>query len=110
MKVKDVIKSDLAVSTEDGDVVCDKISTLLETKNKAVVDFADLDLITTAFLNNAIGKLYSRFNSDTLNKYLQITHVKETDIKLLMKVIEQASEKFEGSKYEEILKKELDNE
>lgn len=49
-----------------------KLRDAVDFKNPTVVDFSGLSTITTAFLNHSIGKLYSLYNIDDLNKYIKI--------------------------------------
>lgn len=77
--VKNLIETDLAVSVEDGDILFEKIVLYLNDKKDIVLDFSDLDLITTAFLNNAFGKLYSVFDAETLNEHIKIKNIRKGD-------------------------------
>ncbi|WP_270599526.1 STAS-like domain-containing protein [Clostridium baratii] len=94
IKVKDVISSEFAVSPEDGDIIFNIIKSELDSQEKIAIDFQEIDLMTTAFLNNAIGKLYNIYNTQVLNEYIEIKNISSTDIKLLKKVIDRAKIKF----------------
>lgn len=93
IKVKDIIGTDLAVSVEDGDVLFNEIVMHLKNSQNIVLDFSELDLITTAFLNNAFGKLYSEFNSEILNKYIKIKNIRKGDLINLKDVRDRATYK-----------------
>lgn len=88
--VKDLIATDLAVSVEDGDLLFEKIVSYLKNSKKIILDFSDLDLITTAFLNNAFGKLYSKFDAETLNEYIKIANIRKGDLINLKDVRDRA--------------------
>ena len=68
--VKNIIDSDLAVSSDDGKKVY------------------------TAFLNMAIGKLYQDFNGDFLNHHLKLVNVDDKDKALFKMVVTYAKEYF----------------
>ena len=70
LKIVNVINSEFAVSPEDGDSVFNLIKEKVDFKEKIVIDFSNIDIITTAFLNNAIGKLYIKKSHD--KKYLAL--------------------------------------
>jgi len=70
--IKDVIKSPLAVSTQQGKKVFEIIRQELNKKNAVNVDFSGLTAITTAFLNLSIGRLYSLNEPSELNKSVKI--------------------------------------
>ncbi|MEG6574863.1 MULTISPECIES: STAS-like domain-containing protein [Bacillales] len=93
--IRDVIQSNFAVSPENGDKVYNLLKERLSNKELTVLSFEGLDQITTAFLNNAIAKLYNNFSSEQLNKYLKITDLDTYDKYLLKKVIERAKLKLQ---------------
>lgn len=96
LSIKDMINNNLAVSTEDGDIVYNAINNSLQKGEKVVLDFNDIFVITTAFLNVAIGKLYGNkeFNSEFLNHNIKLSNVAQDDIILFKKVIDTAKEYF----------------
>lgn len=94
MKIKNIIDSTLAVSADDGEKVYLQIEENISKKRKVSVDFSGIEIMTTAFLNAAIGQLYSKFSGDDLNSYLKITSIEESDTNLLKKVIQRAKEYF----------------
>jgi len=92
--IKDIINGDTAVSTDDGDVVYKEIVAILELGKPVELDFSGINIMTTAFLNAAIGQLYSTFNSEQLNSLLKLVNVATDDRILFKKVIERAKEYF----------------
>jgi hypothetical protein len=104
--IKELINNDIAVSTDDGNIVFEKLNAHLLNDEKVVLDFEGIIIMTTAFLNVAIGKLYSNadFNSEFLNKNIQFINVAKDDFILFKKVVERAKEYF-GNKegFENIL-------
>jgi len=70
--IKDVIKSPLAVNTQQGKRIFEIIRQELDKKNAVDVDFSGLTTITTAFLNLSIGRLYSLNEPSELNKRVKI--------------------------------------
>jgi len=90
--VKDVISRATAVSSDDGDVVYNNILAELTKKRTISLDFDGITLMTTAFLNSAIGQLYSRYTSDELNETLKLKNVAEEDRVMFKKVIDRAKQ------------------
>ena len=80
-----------------------------EPKEKIVIDFSNIDIITTAFLNNAIGKLYNIYDKEKLNQYISMKNISKSDLNLVKKVIERAKIKFSKEDIS-ILEKELEDE
>lgn len=96
LSVKDIINSELAVSTEKGEMVFNAIDQGLQRDENIIIDFKGIDLIITAFLNAAIGKLYGnkKYSGDFLNNHIVLENVEKDDISLFKDVIERAKEYF----------------
>ncbi|MEZ0005247.1 transcriptional regulator [Flavobacterium sp. 28YEA47A] len=94
--IKDIIQSELAVSTEDGEKVFEEIDFYLQKNEKVELDFAGIRIMITAFLNAAIGSLYSKkeYTSAFLNENLKLENVENEDLKLFKDVIKRAKEYF----------------
>lgn len=73
IKIRDIINTESATSTISGDKVYQTIIDSAKHDSEIILDFEKLTLINTAFLNNAIGKLFS--NNDYKNgKFNVILH------------------------------------
>jgi hypothetical protein len=60
------------------------------------LDFSNITLLTTAFLNSAIGQLYSKYKSNQLQEYLKLSNITDEDKLLLKKVTDRAKEYFQN--------------
>lgn len=94
ISVFEKIGDNAAVSTEDGKTLFNMISKGLARHAKVNLDFTNIDLITSAFLNSAIGQLYSQYDSPFLQKHLKVENLAQEDFFLLKKVVERAKEYF----------------
>lgn len=94
--IKDIIHSDFAVSTNDGDKVHKVLDNSFSNKESIVLNFKGISVLTTAFLNAAIGKLYSneKYTSEFLNDHISLINVEEEDKHLFGIVIRRAKEYF----------------
>lgn len=94
--IKDIINSELAVSTENGEKVFEIVDSYLQKKEKVELDFAGITIMITAFLNAAIGKLYGKkeYTPEFLNEYLKLENVEKEDRSLFKDVIQRAKEYF----------------
>lgn len=108
-KIINVINSEFAVSPEDGDSIFNLIKEKVDAKEKIVIDFSNIDIMTTAFLNNAIGKLYNIYDKEKLNQYISMKNISKSDLNLVKKVIDRAKIKFSKEDIS-ILEKELEDE
>ena len=94
LMIKDIIGSDIASDNEQGDLIFDEIVSGVDNHEKQIfLDFSDLKLITTAFLNNAIGKLYKKYSMQELKGLLKLKNIKnKNDLELLRLVVLNAIE------------------
>ncbi len=86
----------LAVSDDDGEILHEEIEKALSKGSKVTVDFNNVDVVLTQFLNAAIATLYERHNSEELKEKLVITGLKSTDS--LRKVIARAKSFYTDEK------------
>lgn len=96
--IHNVINGGTAVSVTDGDKVFKKLQVQLAQEKVVELSFENIELLTTSFLNSAIGQLYKHFNSDFLNSHLKVSHLAKDDLRLLRKVIERAKSYFADQK------------
>ena len=61
-----------ALSREQGAIIYTQIMQILNSGNKVILDFQDIESLITPFLNVSIGKLYETFSSSQLNTQLEI--------------------------------------
>ncbi|WP_184549597.1 STAS-like domain-containing protein [Mucilaginibacter sp. FT3.2] len=88
--IKDYLEGNTALAPSKGYPIHDAIKQALDKKELVYLDFNGMELMTTAFLNAVIGKLYSEFTSEYLNTYLKIKYISQSDVVLLKKVIDTA--------------------
>jgi len=102
IRIFDEVGGSSAISVDDGSNVFQKIDSAFSQGLPVTLDFQNIDLIITAFLNAAIGQLYSKYSSEELNENLELINIKSEDIRLFKKVIERAKEFFShGANFED---------
>jgi len=112
INIFELIGSDAAVSSEDGELLYKRIKKGLEEKNvKIILDFSNISLITSTFLNAAIGQLYSKYNSPILTERLEVNNLAKEDLELLKRVVKRAKEYFKDKeKIDASIKETLEDE
>lgn len=90
--------STAAVSSEDGEQLFALITKALNNNVFLILNFNNIELITSTFLNAAIGQLYNNFTSQFLRKHLHLENMDNDDLLLLKKVVERAKDYFENRK------------
>lgn len=98
LTVKDIIGSEIAVTTDDGNVLFENINKAFSGDETVELDFAGIKILITAFLNSAIGRLYENYDSEFLNNHLKLTNVAPEDRILFKKVVERAQQYFDDKR------------
>ncbi|MBU2446276.1 MAG: STAS-like domain-containing protein [Bacteroidetes bacterium] len=111
VNIFELISSHAAVATDDGNKLYDRINKIFKSKNKVVLDFNNIELITSTFLNSSIGRLYGHYDSNFIKEHLSINNLNDDDLLLLKKVVERAKEYFtQKEKMEKGIRETLENE
>lgn len=99
LRIKDIIRGDFAVTTDDGDSVFKILDGYFEKGEKTILDFSEIYILTTAFLNAALGQLYSKYTSEDIAAHLKLENVNDSD-KLLFKTVTQRAKEYFANKEE----------
>lgn len=103
-----------AVSDVDGNKLFEKIIYALKGGNSVLLDFINIEILTSAFLNTAIGQLYNEdYTADFLRQNVKTINMQTEDREILKSVLVRAKEYYQNPEYktklEEAIKEELDN-
>jgi hypothetical protein len=94
ISVFEVLESPFAISTDDGTKIFDRVKAYFDEKQQVVVDFDQVELIVSTFLNAAIGQLYGVYDSDFIKEHFSVENMSAEDAAVLQKVIDTAKEFF----------------
>ncbi len=78
------------VEAEDGNKVYEFIKQALEERKNIVLDFINVEMLTSAFLNTAVGQIYRDFTEDEIKNRIHTENLAPEDIALLKRVISTA--------------------
>lgn len=92
--VSEIIDSNIALGTSKGEVLYAYLESAISKGEHVVLDFIGIEMMTTAFLNVAIGQLYHKFKPEELNNSLSVSNLQEEDVALFKKVISRAKDYF----------------
>lgn len=105
LKVKDIIGSSYASATDHGDLIFKKIDSLFKQSEEVIIDFDEIDIIVSTFLNASIGQLYGYYTSEFIRTHLKVKNMSNDDLNILKKVIERAREYFRDKEgFEDVIK------
>ena len=94
VSVISVVGNPLCVASRDGDKLYDRIVEAFEAGYRVSLSFYNVTLLTSAFLNNAIGRLYGKFNSEEIETRLTYSDIEPDDQLMVDAVIENAKQFF----------------
>ena len=94
ISIFEVVGSPLCVASGDGQKVYERLASVLERESGAVLSFHNVDMLTSAFLNAAVGQLYGKFSEERIRASLKVVDMKPEDVALLKRVVETAKRYF----------------
>lgn len=96
LSVYDLIASQTADDDKKGDIVYNEIIAQTQDGNGIVIilDFSGIELLNTAFLNNAIGKIFEKNVFDFRKNRIRIINMDETMVDLVKETIAVARKRY----------------
>jgi Icc-related predicted phosphoesterase len=106
ISVFNLVGNGFCTDAKDGEVVFNAISKAIQQEQPVEISFQNVDMLTSAFLNPAIGQLYRDFTEEKVRELVRVTEIDDVDIALLRRVIDTAKLYYkEPSWLEESVKK-----
>lgn len=90
IKLNDHITCKKGVTPDEGEPIYNQIVTSLKEGDNVVLDFSDVEMMTTAFLNVVIGNLYKDYTSEQLKSMLSFENLTESIAFRIKKVTDNA--------------------
>ena len=111
VSVFDIVGGPLCVSAADGQTLYEKIAPLLREGRKVALSFAKVEITISAFLNAAVGQLYGEFSEEEIRQLLVVRDMKQIDLVLLKRVVENAKAYFrDPDRFKRVVKEVLGDE
>ena len=90
IKVSDYISCNKGITPDEAEPIYQKEMEVFKNGNTVILDFSDIELITTAFLNVLVGNLYKDFTSEQLRNMIQFSNITEIIARRIKKVTDNA--------------------
>ncbi len=90
INIINIVGSSFCVEADDGQKVYNLIVKSFKEKKKVILSFLNVELLTTAFLNTAIGQLYKDFSEDFIKEHLSVVEMSQSGLVSLKRVVETA--------------------
>jgi hypothetical protein len=97
ISIFETVGSPLCVAADDGHKVYERLSAAIQQERKVILSFHNVSILTSAFLNTAIGQLYGKFSEEHIKSLLKVQDIQPEDISLLKRVVETAKQYFKDS-------------
>lgn len=101
------------ITLEDGQKVYDLIHPELLTGRRVELDFTDVSVFASPFLNVAIGQLLKDIKSEDLNRLLKISNMSPPGLAVLRRVIENSKQYYSDENFrkaqDEVLLEQAEN-
>lgn len=78
------------VEAEDGQKVFDLIIKAFSEDKKVTLSFQNIKILTTAFLNTAVGQLYNGFQEEYIKENLKVSAISDSGKVALKRVVDTA--------------------
>ncbi len=106
LRIYETIGGNLAVASEDGQKVFGLLMKALQDGRDVQLSFVNIDTLTSAFLNAAIGQLYGTFKEEFIRQHLSVADIAQDDLALLKRVVDGAKAYFKDPKRAEQARRE----
>lgn len=90
ISVFNTVGNAFCVEADDGEKIFHQISKAFKNEKKVVLSFQNVEMLTSAFLNTAIGQLYRDFSEITIKENLSVIQLDGIELSLLKRVIDTA--------------------
>ncbi len=90
LSVYSITGDSFCVAAEDGEKVFEQIRKGFLEGKKIDISFLNVEMLTSAFLNTAIGKLYGEFEEVKIKSNLTVSNISDEDKLLLKRVVDTA--------------------
>lgn len=94
--IADEVTLNQGVTPKEGQPINERIYACIKEGDTVILDFAGIQLITTAFLNVVIGTLYRDFSSEELKKLLSFENLTEGIAMRIKRVTDNAKLFYEN--------------
>ena len=90
INIVNVVGDSFCVEAENGQKVFELIKKIFLEKKQVTLSFLNVEMLTTAFLNTAIGQLYREFPEEVIKENLKVENLSQSGLVSLKRVVDTA--------------------
>lgn len=106
LSVFSVVGSNFCIEAEEGEAVYELIIKAFNNDRKVELSFLNVEMVTTAFLNTAVGQLLKDYSKDFIKRNLKVVEATNSIAIRLVRVVDTAEDFYKNP---EGLKKSLED-
>lgn len=84
------VGNSFCVEADDGQLIFDLLNKAFKVNRAVQLDFQNVEMITSAFLNTAVGQLYRDYSADFIKQNLSVVNMLPEDMALLKRAVDTA--------------------
>lgn len=88
--VYNVVGNSFCVEADDGQLIFNLLEKAFKENRAIQLDFQNVEMITSAFLNTAVGQLYRDYDSRFIKEHLSVVNMLPEDMALLKRAVDTA--------------------
>jgi hypothetical protein len=108
ISVANIIGNVYGVEAEEGQKVYEFVKKVFAKNRKVMLSFLNIEMLTAAFLNTAIGQLYKDFSEEKIKEDLRVENISDSGKVVLKRVVETAKLFYNDPKTFQRLQKSID--
>jgi Icc-related predicted phosphoesterase len=90
INIVNTVGDSFCVEADDGQKVFELIKKALTEKRSVTLSFLNVEMLTTAFLNTAVGQLYRDFSEEFIKEGLKVENLTNSGAVSLKRVVDTA--------------------
>lgn len=90
ISIINAIGDTFGVEAEEGNKVYELITRAFAENKKVLLSFQNIEMLTTAFLNTAVGQLYKDYSTEFIKENLSVSNISESGKVALKRVVDTA--------------------
>jgi predicted DNA-binding protein with PD1-like motif len=108
ISVANVIGDIYGVEADEGQKVYELIKKAFAENRQVALSFLNIEMLTTAFLNTAIGQLYRDYSEEKIKENLRVEHISSSGKVILKRVVDTAKLFYKDPETFQRLQKSID--
>ncbi len=90
IKVYNIVGNSSCIEADDGQLIFNLLERVFKENHVAQLDFQNVEMVISAFLNTAVGQLYRDYDANFIKEHLGVVNMQPEDMVLLKRTVDTA--------------------